>query len=486
MYAAALALYVLAVASKTVTATLPAALLVIFWWQRGSISWRRDVLPLLPWFGLGIVAGLFTAWVEWKYIGAQGMEFELTEVQRFLIAGRVPWFYASKLLWPENLIFMYPRWEVSPTVLWQWLYPLATIGLVVVLWQFRDRWRGPLACWLLFVGTLVPVLGFLNVYWFIFSFAADHLQYLATPALIVLAAAGIDLAIVRLQPNLRWVGNLFCLALLAVLGTLTSRHAQMFVNDTVLYQTTIARNPNCWIAYNNFGIVLADGGHFDEAIANYEKSLQLKPNNDKAHNNYGITLARLGRQQEAIEHYQKALEINPYFASAHNNWGLALLALDRTQDAIEQFYQAIRIDPNFADAHHDLGVALGKSGQLSEAVHEFQQAIHLQPNNVQIYANLMFAYAQLQRPNDVIATAQKASQVARRRGSWGLRSRLKDGLQITGQVSPGSRGKRKHQNLRRRSVNVSGPACARRQRKTRAGPLAGGASCVVVAASVND
>ena len=321
LYAAALALFVLAVASKTVTATLPAALLVIFWWQRGTISWRRDVQPLLPWFGLGIVAGLFTAWVERKYIGAQGMEFELTAVQRFLIAGRVPWFYASKLLWPENLIFMYPRWEVSPTVSWQWLYPLATVGLIVVLWLFRDRWRGPLACWLLFVGTLVPVLGFLNVYWFIFSFAADHLQYLATPALIVLAAAGIELAIVRLQPNLRWIGNLFCLGLLGVLGTLTAQHVQTFTDNTTLYKTTIACNPQSWLAHLNLGIMLYNDGQVDEAIAQYQQAIDIKPQCLQAQNNLGNSLARLGRLNEAVDHLEAAARISPDSSTIHNNLG---------------------------------------------------------------------------------------------------------------------------------------------------------------------
>ncbi len=203
-YAISLVLFILAMASKTVTATLPAALLVIFWWQRGRLSWRRDVRPLAPWFALGISAGLFTAWVEFTYIGAEGAEFSLSGVQRLLIASRVPWFYAAKLLWPANLIFMYPRWDIDATAWWQWMFPLATVALLSALWHLRRRWRGPLAACLLFVGTLFPVLGFLNVYWFVFAFAADHLQYLASISLIVPAAAGVALAIGRLQA--RWAG----------------------------------------------------------------------------------------------------------------------------------------------------------------------------------------------------------------------------------------------------------------------------------------
>src|SRR5262245_54015546 len=99
-YAGALILFVLGLLSKTVIATLPAALLLVFWWKRGTLSWKRDVVPLLPFFALGIAAGMLTAWVERKFIGAEGATFELTLLQRGLIAGRVTWFYLAKLFWP--------------------------------------------------------------------------------------------------------------------------------------------------------------------------------------------------------------------------------------------------------------------------------------------------------------------------------------------------------------------------------------------------
>ncbi len=424
LYVAASALYLLAMASKTVTATLPAALLVIFWWQRGKLSWRRDVLPLAPWFALGIAVGIFTAWVERRYIHAEGADFALSLGQRILIAGQVPWFYAGKLLWPANLIFMYPRWNVDPNVLWQWLFPLATVVLFLLLWIARLRWPGPLAACLLFVGTLVPVLGFLNVYWFVFAFAADHFQYLASIALIVLAAAGISQMLSRLPSNARGFGNVICVGLLVALGLLTFRQAQMYHDDIALYETTLDKNAACWLAHSNLGIALANVGRVDEAIAHYQTALELKPNNPLAQNNFGITLARQGRQQEAMEHYRKALAINPNFPAAHTNLGIALLSTNRTQEAIAEFQQAIRLKPDLADAHHDLGVAYGKSGRLPEAVGEFELALQLDPRNVQIYTNLMTAYAQLQRPADVIRTAERASQLARQQGQSALAQQI--------------------------------------------------------------
>ena len=123
-YFMALGLFVLALMSKTVTATLPAAMLVVFWWQRGRLAWRRDVLPLVPWFAVGACAGLFTAWVESapRLIGAQGPEYALTLPQRLLLAGRVPWFYAGKVLWPSNLMFSYPQWKIDSGEWRQYLF----------------------------------------------------------------------------------------------------------------------------------------------------------------------------------------------------------------------------------------------------------------------------------------------------------------------------------------------------------------------------
>ncbi|MDI1318806.1 MAG: hypothetical protein PSW75_01255, partial [bacterium] len=181
-YVLATGLFVLALLTKSVTATLPAALLVVGWWRRGRLDWRRDVRPLLPWFVLAGASGLFTAHFESALIGAQGADFNLGVLQRCLLAGRVVWFYLGKLAWPADLIFIYPRWTIDTAVWWQWLFPLAGLALLGGLAWWSRQSRGPLAAALLFGGTLFPVLGFVNVYPFVFSFVADHFQYLASLA----------------------------------------------------------------------------------------------------------------------------------------------------------------------------------------------------------------------------------------------------------------------------------------------------------------
>jgi tetratricopeptide (TPR) repeat protein len=389
LYALALALFVLGLLSKTVTATLPAALLVIFWWQRARLSWQRDVLPVLPFFVLGGAAGLFTAWAERTLIGAEGQAFDLTLIERCLLAGRVPWFYLGNLIWPANLIFIYPRWEVDPWIWWQWLFPVASVAMLIGLWLLRRWRRGPLAGWLLFVGTLFPVLGFLNVYPFLFSFVADHFQYLASLGIIVPTAAALSMAGARLVPReTRWAGTVICLAVLGTLATLTWRQSGMYRDALTLYETTIDRNPGSWMAHTNLGKLLMDKGRPQEAIEHYQHALRINPGIAEAQNNLGDALIKIGRPQEAIEHCEEALRLKPSFAEAHDSLGLALARTGRSREAIEHYLQALRLKPEFPEAHNNLGVSLASTGRPQEAVRHFEEALRLKPDYAEPRNNL--------------------------------------------------------------------------------------------------
>jgi len=259
-YAAALVLFFLGLLSKTVIATLPVAVLIIFWWKRGKLSWRRDAWPLMPFFLLGTAAGVFTAWVERNLIGAEGADYNYSIAERVLIAGRVIWFYLGKLIWPLELIFVYPRWQVSQTVWWQYLYPAAVLILVAVLVWLSRRWQAPLAALLIYIVTLFPVLGFLNVFPFRYSLVADHFQYLASVGIIALVAAGIVLLFERGQRRYQPIGYALCLTIVASLAILTWRQSAMYADVETLWQTTIERNSKAWMAHNNLGSVLLQKG----------------------------------------------------------------------------------------------------------------------------------------------------------------------------------------------------------------------------------
>jgi tetratricopeptide (TPR) repeat protein len=365
-YLWALALFILALLTKTVTATLPAALLVIFWWPRGRLDWRRDIRPLVPWIGLGAAAGLFTAWVERTLIGAQGAAYALTITQRFLLAGRAIWFYAAKLLWPANLIFSYPRWKLDPAVPWQYVYPMGVIAVVIGLCLLARRHRGPLAAMLLFAGTLFPALGFFNIYPFLFSYVADHFQYLASLALIVPLSYALVSFVTRLG---RPADVVLPAVLLAILATLSWRQAGTYRDTETLYRATLLRNPASWLAHNNLGVALLEKpGHLAEARTEYQAVLALKPDDAEAHNNLGNALARMpGRLPEAIREFEIAIKLEPRLAQAHQNLGNALARNpQRIADSIAQFKIALQLKPDDPQIRNNLGVTMLESpGHIS-------------------------------------------------------------------------------------------------------------------------
>jgi tetratricopeptide (TPR) repeat protein len=381
-YALATAVFLLALLTKTVTATLPAALLLVFWWRRGRLEWRRDVLPLLPWFGAAVAAGGLTAWFERVRIGAEGADFALSVVQRCLLAGRVFWFYLGKLVWPADLMFIYPRWTIDTAAVGPWLFPLGLLALLLLLWRARRRAPSAraasagLTALLFFLGTLFPALGFFNVFPFLFSFVADHFQYLACVGILTLAAAGLSAAAARFPT---WAGHALAGLVLAVLGTLTWLQAGMYRDAFALYETTLARNPGCWMAHNNLAETLANAGRAAEAIPHLEEALRLRPGFPEAENNLGDDLRRTGRPQEAIPHLLRAIQLQPGYAEAHNNLGAAYMMAGRPAEGLAEFGAALKLKPSYAVARFNLGLARAEAGRTAEAVADFAAAVRLNP-----------------------------------------------------------------------------------------------------------
>jgi len=384
---------------------------VILWWQRGRLGWRRDVRPLLPWLVLGISAGLFTAWVEQRYfvsiqarMGPPGPEFALSLVERGLLAGRVIWFYLGKLLWPADLMFIYPQWKVSASAAWQYACPLGVLGLaafLVALVRRRDGRvirpaAGALAGFLFFAGTLFPALGFFNVYPFRFSYVADHFQYLASLGIILPMAAGVAAGAKTLGGG-RWLGTAFAVVLAAGLGVLTWMQCDRYRDVETLYRTTLAQNPDCWLAHSNLGLILAKHPEqLPEALRQFEAAVRLKPDDPELHTHLGSALAHFpDRQAEAMAEYRTALRLSPDYPYAHLNLGIALLPdPGRLPEALAHFETAARLMPGDAVAHDLLGMALAKiPDRQTEAVAEFETALRLDPDLADAHTNLAIALA---------------------------------------------------------------------------------------------
>jgi tetratricopeptide (TPR) repeat protein len=380
-YVAALLLFVVALLTKTVAAMLTPALLVVFWWKRGRIDLRRDVRPLVPFFVLGMSAGLVTAWFERSLNGARGIEFQLGPLDRLLIAGRAIWFYALKLLWPARLSFIYARWEIDRTAWQQYLYPTAVAGVLTIGWLVRNKSRAPLAAALIFCGTLMPALGFFDVYPFRYAFVADHFQYLASIALFAAFSAAVITALERGAIGGRRVELACCLVLGIPLSTLTWNQSRQYTDENTLYRATLERNPACWLCHNNLATPLLHGSRtdLDAAIDHLRESLRINPLDAEAHNNMGGAYQRLGRYEDALKEHQAALRLNPQLVEARYNMGLCAQALNRLDEARVQYVEAIRAQPDYALAHYNLGTTLTAMARPDEAGGEFREAIRLTP-----------------------------------------------------------------------------------------------------------
>jgi protein O-mannosyl-transferase len=421
LYALALGLFALGLLTKTAIAILPAGLLVVFWWKRGRLPWKRDVLPLIPFFVAGLAAGLVTVWAERKIFGAEGGEFDLSFLERCLVAGRAVWFHLGKLFWPANLAFMYRRWDINQTVWWQYLYPAAALVLVAGLWALRQRNRGPLAGLLIFAGTLFPALGFFNAYSFRYSFVNDHHQYLASLGIIALISASAASWKGRRLFSRRSTGGWLCLTLLAILGSLTWQRAGTFRNNEALWRDTLAKNPACWMAHHNWGFDLAAQGQLEAATEHYRAALRLYPDAE-AHLGLGAVLDAQGKTDEALAHYLAALEAKPNSADAHNNLSSLFVKRGDVQQALRHAAEAVRLKPDHAQAHFNLGNALNLLGKTAEAAAEYSIATSLKPDYAEAHYNLGGAMFLLGRVDE--AASQLAEAVRLQPANAAARSKL--------------------------------------------------------------
>lgn len=411
-HAAALGLFVCALFAKTVTCSLPVAILLLVFWQDGRIT-RAETLRVAPFFAVGLALALVTVWMESTHVGARGADWDLSFLQRCTIAGRAVWFYVFKLLWPTNLTFVYPRWNVAvdPFGL------LAALSVPVVLVALA-AWRrrigdGPLLAALYFVTTLFPALGFVNVFPMRYTFVADHYQYLGSLGVIVLACGSLAWGVrsARLRQAVLPAG----LGVIAVLGVLTFRQAQIYRDAETLWRDTIAKDPSSWMAHNNLGLLLAGRGDLAGAISHYEAALKAKPDDAFAANNLGQAWAARGEMARAGEYLERAVRLDPFNAEARVNLGNLHATSGRLDAAAEQYRAALRIRPSYPDAHGNLANVLALQGDREAALAEYQQALRIDPDYADAWFNRGIVLAQLGRREEA---AESLRAALRLRPGW--------------------------------------------------------------------
>jgi len=396
-YFIAFALFLAGLMTKTVIVTLPAVLLVIFWWKRGTLSWKRDFAPLIPFFVVGLGAGLVTVWVEQKFCAESGETFDFSLLERFLIAGRVFWFYLGELLWPRDLMMIHPTWNISQAVWWQYLFSIAALILFLWLWIIRKKSRGPLAAAICFLLMLSPVLGFFNLSYFMSGlgparhdaiFRADHFQYLATIAIIAPISTGVAWLATQIKASLRPAVYAASAALLLLLASLTWAQSAIYRDAETCFRAVIAKNPNSATARSNLGVALLNKGFVDEAIAQLKRSIEIDPDYQFGHYNLAAALMEKGEPDEAIPHLRTVLKMNPNHTKAYYTLGNALSKKGDLDEAAASYKRALQLQPDFPDAHTNLANLLLEKGETDAALAHYGKALALEPNNPGAHYNL--------------------------------------------------------------------------------------------------
>jgi tetratricopeptide (TPR) repeat protein len=406
-YVGALLLYALALFSKTTACTLPAALLLLLWLKGKPIDHVR-LAQIVPFVLMGLGMGLLAMWWERFHQGTEGRQFATGWLERVLVASRAVWFYAAKLIWPADLAFSYSRWTINTASPFAYVWLAAGAGMCAAIWRLRrSLGRGLEVAVLFFVLTLGPMLGFVMLYTFRYSFVADHYQYVASIGLIALMAGGIASTNGLFGRGNRFLKPAVCGAALLVLGGLTFRQAGLYVDTKSLWQGTLQRNPESWLAHNHLGGLLLNEGKVEEAMAHFQKAVELQPDFAESQNMLGSALITLGRLDEAAARFQKAFELEPRSAVALYNLGVVASAKGLPDQAIQLYQRALEIQPRYAEAHGNLGLMLAQQGQLEEAIVHFRRAVEIKPD-AQAHNNLGNALLQRRAVDEAIIHYQAA------------------------------------------------------------------------------
>ena len=280
--------------------------------------------------------------------------------------------YLGKILYPADLC-IYPLPEDAPPA---WEVVAAVTLLLAISTAVFVVWRKCpylLVGWLWYLGTLVPVIGLVQVG---YQAMADRYTYLAQIGLYTTIAC-VAANVARSWPRLRW--PLAGVSALVVAGLMMCAWQQVrhWRDSETLWTHALActsRNP---VAHYNLGNALAHAEQSEKAIAHYRKAVQIKPGYAEAHNGLGNALTVCGQVDEAMVHYRKALEIQPTFTDVYNNLGVALVARGQVDEAIVHYRKSLEFNADNAKTHNNLGNALVARGQVDEAMVHFRKALSL-------------------------------------------------------------------------------------------------------------
>jgi tetratricopeptide (TPR) repeat protein len=371
-------------------------------------KWQMLVLEKVPLLLLGVTSSVVTLLAEDAFGALPTLEsFSLST--RCCNAIVVYALYLYQMVWPVKLAVFYPHpGDAIPLVQVAGATALLLL-LTVAAFVVAKRHPYVLIGWLWYLGTLVPMIGVIQVGFFRM---ADRFTYFPLVGLFV----ALVWLIPALLPDRPWRAPLLTIVASLVIVLLAVRaHTQTsyWENSETLLRRTIAATapaPNP-LALNNLGLALEDAERLNEAMEQFREAVRVDPDYHAAWNNLGASLYRKEQYAEALTYVQMSIRIDPNYAPAHHNQGMLLEKLGQSNNAILSYQQALAIKPDNAESHNSLAISLNSVGRRTEAMHHFQEAIRLKPTYAVAQYNFGRALSFAQQPRKAVTYFQNAIRI---------------------------------------------------------------------------
>jgi protein O-mannosyl-transferase len=389
-YVVVVLFFALGLMSKPMLVTLPFVLLLIDFWPLGrisateSVSWQRlwpVIREKIPLFVLSAASSVVTFIVQQRaHAIAPSDVLPLNARVANGLESYVE--YIEKIFWPAKLAPLYP-YSSERSV--SWVVALVILLLISAL-AIRAAKRYPYVPmgWFWFLGTLVPVIGFVQVGR---QSMADRYAYVPLIGISILAAWGAADLLGQAQYRKRILASASVLAVL-MCTVVAMQQVPYWENTVVMWNRVIAVTKDNYTAHHGLAAELGLQGKNEEAIAHLKEALRIRPDYTQAHYNMGLELVDQGRYDEAGIHFSEAVRLDPNFASAHNNLGNILVAQGRMAKAEAEYAAALRISPDYVDARSNLASAYIKEGKVNDARRELSEVLKLSPTHPNAQAML--------------------------------------------------------------------------------------------------
>lgn len=431
-----LAAFCLGLMSKPMMVTLPFVLLLLDVWplhrtRKIALLWEK--LPMVA-LAAAAAAVTFIAQEHGQAVRPLGALSLGLRVENALISYVL---YIARMLWPLHLAVFYPYSHSLPVL---GAAEAAAALLAVSYFVVRRRNAQPYLAvgWFWYLGTLVPVIGLIQVGG---QSSADRYMYLPMIGLTIMLAWGVTDLLKQRPQALALAAAAACLACVVLTcyqvsywqdsGTLF-RHAVDVTTGNYIAHNNLAdyylihrRNEEARLQINealrlrpgypearvNLATILTRMGRLSDAEREYHVALAFQPGNVEAHAGLGVMLATEGRIAEALREFQEVVRLRPSYAEGHYSLGRVLASVGRSDQAIAEFRETVRLRPDHAEAHHSLGISLASRGRLTEAIAEFTTEAQLKPNDANVHNNLGMTLAGVGMYDDAIRQFSEALKI---------------------------------------------------------------------------